>query len=162
EDQPFAVGRRVREPVVVIVAGHRLLLGAVGLHAPDLHQAAAHRVEVDVTAVGRIVRAIVQPRGGGQAALRPTLGGDGVDVEVAPAVGAVGQRLPVGRPAVPVGRGQGRDQARRAAGDRNQVDARLVVLVALVAYHQRFAVGRDAVVVVALAGGARVDQLRRS
>ena len=33
---------------------------AVRLHPPDLHRAAAGRVEVDVAAVGRILRAVVQ------------------------------------------------------------------------------------------------------
>ena len=50
------------------------------------------------------IRAVVQTLGGGQAHfLAGAVRGDGVDVEVAAAVGAVGQRLAVGRNAVQIG-----------------------------------------------------------
>jgi hypothetical protein len=60
ENHPLAVGRDVREPIVVIVEGDLFLIAAVGVHAPDLHVAGALGVEVDVLAVGRILGAIVE------------------------------------------------------------------------------------------------------
>src|SRR6266404_7390125 len=69
---PLAVGRDVGEPAVEVVVRDLLLSGPVGPHAPDLHPSAAHRVEVDVLAIGRVFRPIVQSRSGCKADLVAT------------------------------------------------------------------------------------------
>ena len=150
EDHRLAVGREVREPVVAVVAGDLFLIGAVRLHAPDLHVSGALGVEVNVCAVGRVLGAVVEAGGGGEARFVAARDGDGVDVEVAVALAGEGESLAVGRPAVPVRGSIRRDQARRAAGDGNNVDAGLVIVAGLVADGEELAVGRDAVIVVAM------------
>src|SRR6266700_1592446 len=37
KNDPLSIQRRVREPVVIVIERHLLLLAAVRLHAPDLH-----------------------------------------------------------------------------------------------------------------------------
>lgn len=51
ENDPLAVGREVREPVLEIVVGELLRLTADGPPAQQLHRAGAGGVEVDVSAV---------------------------------------------------------------------------------------------------------------
>src|SRR5207302_8448456 len=94
----------MRKPVVVIAGCDLFLLTAVGFHPPDLHRAAPFRVEVDVLAVGRVVRAVVQTGRCGELLFVPTLDRDGVDVELAVSFAAKGERLAIRRPAMPVGR----------------------------------------------------------
>src|SRR6266576_270046 len=65
-DDPLSVGRDMREPVVEAVVGDLLLTAPVRAHPPDLHPSGARRVEVDVFAVGRVLRPIVQTACGGQ------------------------------------------------------------------------------------------------
>src|SRR5262245_6064572 len=123
EYQPFAVRRGVSEPVVVFVGDDGFLAAAVGMHAPNFHFSGAVGVEVDVFTVGRILRAVVEAGRGGEALFATAGCGDGVDVELAVALGTIRQRLAVRRPAVPIGRREWRDFARLAAGDWQNVDA---------------------------------------
>src|SRR3989449_5772650 len=88
---PLAVGRNVREPVVEAVVRDLLLGGPIGSHPPDLHPSAARRVEVDVRAVGRELRSVVQSRRGRQADLIATGDGDLVDVQLAVALARIHQ-----------------------------------------------------------------------
>src|SRR5205823_1072914 len=62
EHHRLAVWRDVREPVVEIIVGDLLLSASVWSHPPDLHSSASRRVEVDVLAVGRVLRAVVESR----------------------------------------------------------------------------------------------------
>src|SRR3954453_3389342 len=83
EYDPFAIRRRMRKPVVVFVLRHLLWFGAVGMHAPDLHAAAPLGIEVDLFAVRRKIRAIIQPRGGGQSNFISAFHRSAVDIEFA-------------------------------------------------------------------------------
>ena len=62
EDHLLAVGRDVREPVVQLVLGELFLVGAVGLHPPDLHRTGAVGVEVDELPVAGVFGAVVLAR----------------------------------------------------------------------------------------------------
>src|ERR1035441_2342186 len=104
EDHRLAIRRDVGEPVVEAVEGDLLLGAAVGVHAPDLHAAAALGVEVDVLAIGRIFGTIVEALGSSEASLFTSAYRDGVDVELAVTLGTVGECLAVGRPTMPIGR----------------------------------------------------------
>src|SRR6185369_11132227 len=98
------------------------LLRPIRPHAPDLHGTAAFGIEVDVLAVGRIFRAVVEPRRRSEARLLASIDWDGVNIEVPVAVAGKRQGLAVRRPAVPVGRPFLGDTRGRAAFDRNGVD----------------------------------------
>ena len=83
--------------------------------------------------------------------------GDDEHVVIAVSLGAVRQRFAVRRPAVPIRRSERRDECGRAAFDGQRVNARLAVRLRLVADDKSFAVGRNAVVVVATCGEVGVD-----
>src|SRR4051812_40803607 len=153
KNQPFAIGRRVREPVIVFIAGHLFLAAAVWFHAPDLHEAAPVGIEIDVLSIRRVIGAIIQARRSGEAALVTARNGYGVDIEFTVALTAVGHGLSVGRPAMPVRWPQWRDLARLASCDREQINQR-AALLRLIADHQLRAIGRNAVIVIATAGKA--------
>src|SRR6266568_7932176 len=112
----------MRKPVVVFVRGDLLLAGPIRAHAPNLHRAAALRIEVDELAIGRIIRAVIESLRGGQPRLFAAIRGNGVNVEVAVAFRAVSQRFAVGRPAVPIRGTEASDAFGRAAGDGERVD----------------------------------------
>ena len=148
----------MRKPVrVFLVARHLRLVRAVGVHPPDLHDAGAHRVEPDAP-VGRVVRPIVEARRRGEPALVAALDRNRVDVVLALAPCAVGQRPAVRRPAVPVRRAVLGNQTGLAAGRGHDVDQR--VAFGRVADGEPRAIGREAVVVVAARGRPRVEQPR--
>src|SRR6185436_8231806 len=88
-NDPLAVWRDVRKPVVDAVVGDLLLIAPIGSHAPDLHSAGAGRVEVDVFAVGRVLWAVIQSRRCRQARLWPPARACPVNVEVAGALADV-------------------------------------------------------------------------
>ena len=158
EDDPLAVRRRVREPVVELVTGQLLLPRAVRPHPPELHEPRTRRVEVDVTPVRRILRPVVQRLRVGQTHLLAAVNTDPVDVELAAAPARVDEEAAVGRPAVQVrGRARG-DAPRRAAGRGQDVDdGAAFVLARVVADAEPPAVEREDVVVVVRRGEARVD-----
>src|SRR5712692_2296458 len=112
----------MRKPVVVFVRGDLLLAGPIRAHAPNLHRAAALRIEVDELAVGRIIRAVIKSLRGGEPRLFAATRGNGVNVEVAIALRAVSQRFAVGRPSVPIRGTQAGDSFGRSAADRQRVD----------------------------------------
>src|SRR5258708_36886029 len=60
---PFSVRRWMREPIVIIVSRDLLLIGAVRLHPPDLHRTAAFGIEINIFAIGGIVRSVVETFG---------------------------------------------------------------------------------------------------
>src|SRR5688500_4324470 len=103
-DDPFSVGRDVGKPVVVLVEGDLLGMAAVGPHAPDLHRARAHGVEVDVLAVGRVLWAIVERAGRreGRLYLRVDVDGPEIAIVAGLALASTGEDelLAVRRPAV--------------------------------------------------------------
>src|SRR6267378_4933875 len=134
---PLAVGRDVREPVVEVVVRDLLLPGPVGPHAPDLHPSAAHRVEVDVLAVGRVLRSVVESRHGGEADLVATVDRNLVNIEVAVSLADVHEPTSIGRPSVQV-RGPPRGYTfRGAAGCRHRVDDRCAAV-----FHRMIADGQ--------------------
>ena|SRR5438477_8775367 len=104
EDHPFAIRRGVRKPIVRIVGGHAFLIGAVGMHAPDLHGAGTLRIEIDVLAIWRIVRSVVQAFGRGQANFFSAGSGNAENIEVAISFTDKGERLAIRRPSVPIRR----------------------------------------------------------
>ena len=108
----------MREPVVVIVVRYLFLVTAIRLHSPDLHVSGALGVEINVSAVGRVLGAVVESGSSGQAGFLAACSGDGVYVEVVAALAGKGQGLSVRRPAVPVGGRVGGDEAGRSAGRR--------------------------------------------
>jgi hypothetical protein len=111
-------------------------------------------VEVDVSAVGGIFWSVIEAGGGSEAGFFAAGDGKGIDVEVVnsvlQALAGEGDGFAVGRPAVPVRRAVRGDLAGSAAGDGNDVDAGFVIVWRCVADGERLAVGRDAVVVVAV------------
>src|SRR5881396_1425719 len=119
---PSPDGRWMRKPVGVGVVRQLLGLGPIRPHAPDLHFAAAERVVIDEGAVGRIVRPVVEPCTGRDAALVAAGHRNGVDVELAVAAAHEGERLAVGRPAVPETRRLRRDLLGRPAADGKRID----------------------------------------
>src|SRR5690606_1696493 len=139
--------------------GHLLDAAAVGANAPELHRSAPVGIEPYPFPVRCVIRSVIMTATVGEACLFTAGGSDSVDVHVAIACGRVGQRLAVGRPAVPPRGYVFRNPPRHAAIDGQRVDAGLPGF-GLVADDERGAVGRDAVVVVAGRGKAGVDALR--
>src|SRR5437870_9910480 len=82
EYDPFTIRRNMRKPVIVLVVCDLLLSAAVRLHPPDLHRPATNRVEVDVFAIGTVLRAIVQPFSSRKPDLFATLRGYFIDVKL--------------------------------------------------------------------------------
>src|SRR5712691_5725344 len=105
----------MRKPVVEFVRGDLLLAGPIWAHAPNLHRAAALRIEVDELAVGGIIRAVIKSIRGGEPRLFAAIRGNSVNVEVAIALRAVSERFAVGRPAVPISGTQPGDAFGRSA-----------------------------------------------
>src|SRR5580658_1189956 len=93
---PLSIWRDVREPIIQFVRGDLLLLAAVRAHAPDLHDAGALGVEVNVFSVGGILRTVVQPLRSREPRLVPARDGDTVNVELAVALADESQSLSVG------------------------------------------------------------------
>ncbi len=162
KDNPSAVWRRMREPVVVIVVGDLCLLRAVRPHPPDLHRAGALGIEINKFSVRRIIRAVIQTGRGGQTGFFAAGDGNGVNVELAIALAAEGQRLAIRRPAVPIRRRVDCNFARGASRYRNDFNSRFVIYVSLVAYGDQRPVGRNTMVIIALGGIAIIEQLRRA
>ncbi len=157
EDQPFAIWRRVGEPVVVVVFGDLLWVGAVGLHSPDLHGAGAVGIEVDKFAVGGEVGAVVEAIGGGEAGFFAAVCRDGEDSEFSVALATEGEGGSVGGPAVPVGGEIFGDAVGCAAGDGDCVNDGLMRGLGLIANGDGLAVGGQAVIVIAAVGESGVD-----
>jgi hypothetical protein len=86
----------MRKPVVIFVTGNLLLITTIRLHSPDLHRSAAHRVEVDVFAVGAILWPIIQPFSSGDPDFFATFCGYSVDVKFPIPLRSVDQELAVG------------------------------------------------------------------
>src|SRR5262245_33615610 len=55
----LSVRRKVRKPIIELIVGDLLVLGAVRPDSPDLHRAAARGVEVDVLPIRRILSPVV-------------------------------------------------------------------------------------------------------
>ena len=156
---PFAVRRRVGEPVAAVVfEGDLLGVAAVGAYAPELHISAARRVEPDEAAVGRIIGTVVHPFALGELGFAAARDRAGPQIENAvTARRDISQRLTVRRPAVPIRRRLRDDETRLPAAGRENPQARQAVGLAFVADDQPFAVGRQAVVVVELGERTGVD-----
>src|SRR5450631_738447 len=63
KNNPLAVRRNMREPVVEFVVGYLFLSAAVGFHSPDLHRAGAYGIEINIFPVRGIFRTIIKTRG---------------------------------------------------------------------------------------------------
>src|SRR5579864_4643175 len=105
------------EPIVVIVGENLLLIAVVGLHAPDLHVPGALGIEINVFAIGGVLRAIVEAFGSGQPSFFPARHRNCIDVKIAVALADEGQCLSVRRPAMPVGGSIFGEAARGSASD---------------------------------------------
>ena len=80
----------MREPVVEPVVRDLFLPGAVGAHAPNLHETRARGVEIDPLAVGRELGSVVEARRVGETdLLAAAVGRDLVDVILVRAVGGL-------------------------------------------------------------------------
>ncbi len=154
----LVVGGGVGEPVVALVKGELCLATTVGQHAPDLHQAGADRVEVDVLAVGGIFGAVVEAFGSGEADFVAARDRDRIDVVVAVALGAVDEGFAIGGPAVPIAGDEGGDGGGFAAGDGKGVDGGAAGFARGIGDGELFAVGGNAVVVVDAGGKAGGDR----
>ena len=60
KDDPFPIGRDVREPVVVFIESDLFLMATIRFHAPEFHGAGAHGIKINILAVGGILRAIIE------------------------------------------------------------------------------------------------------
>jgi hypothetical protein len=149
----------MREPVAVIIGRDLFLVRTVRLHPPDLHQAGAVGIEINIFSIRGVFRAVIIAGRGGEPGFFAAGNRDGVNIKLAVALGAIGQRFAVGRPAVPVGRRQRRDLPRRTALNRQHENAGFVA-DALVADDELRSIGGNAVVIVAMDGRAGVQQLR--
>src|SRR4029077_15742401 len=105
EDHPLSVGRDVREPVVEIIRRDLFLSAAVRLHAPDLHEAGALGVEVNIFAIRRVVWTIVEPLCGSETSLVAAGDWDGVDIEISISLSDESERGSIRGPAMPIGWG---------------------------------------------------------
>src|SRR5258708_9224931 len=121
EYHPFSVGRNMREPVVGIVGEDLRLIAAVSVHTPDLHVAGALGIEIDVLAVRRILGAVVQALGRGQASFFAASDGDAVNIKLAVALPDKRERLPVRRPAMPIRRAGRGEPPWSAAADGQKI-----------------------------------------
>ncbi len=149
------------KPVVQLVVGQLLLLGPVGPHPPDLHGAAANGVEVDVCAIRRVLRSVVESRGIGQADLRATLHRNFVDVVITPTLRGIGKITVVVRPSVQVRRPLVRDLLRRPTLYGHRInDGLAVVLFGVMADREHRPVERNYMVVIVAGSEVRVDDLR--
>src|SRR5262249_39302750 len=138
------------------------LLAAVGVHSPDLHVTRSHGIEVDVFAIWRVLGAVIEAFGSRESLLFASLRGNRVDVEVPIALADNSERFSIWLPAMPIGRGVLCNWPRCAAGEGKNINLRFVIALRIVTDDELLAVGRDAVVVVAAAGNASVDDLRRT
>src|SRR5262245_34157139 len=150
----------MREPIVVFIGRDLFLLRTVRFHPPDLHQAGAVGAEINRAAIRRIFRAVIEAGRGREPFFFAAIGGDGVNVELTFSFRAVRECLAVRRPSVPARRTELRDQPRRAAFDGQHVNTRNIFRAGLIADDELGAVGRNAVVVVAMDGRAGVDALQ--
>src|ERR1700722_17065772 len=121
-DKPFSVGGDMGEPVVVVVTRDLLLSAAIGFHPPDLHQAAPDGIEVDILAVGRVFRAVIEAGSNSPPDLFAPFRGDLVHIELAIAFAAEDHVFSVRGPAMEVGRTPRCDLFGYPALDGNGVD----------------------------------------
>src|SRR6185437_13862936 len=128
------------------VIGDLLLVASVRVHSPDLHGAVASGAEVNVFTVRRIIRAIVNTFRGSQARLGAPGSGNRVHVIISVTKAHKGQRLPVGRPTMPVRR-RFRDLAWSSAGKRHNINAVVMIFRGLVGDGKLRTVGRKAVII---------------
>src|SRR5436190_7236809 len=115
----------MREPVVIIVLGDLRLIAAIGVHAPDLHQAGPLGIEVNIFFIQRVFRSIIQTGGVGQPEFGSASSRDRVNIEFLVSLAAKSQRFSVRGPAMPVRRARLGDLPRFAAADWENVYERL-------------------------------------
>src|SRR3984885_8754843 len=160
EDHRLTIGRNVRCPVVQIVGGDLLGTGAIRMHAPDLHIPAAIGIEVNVLAVRRVIRVVVNFGACGEGRLGSTVRGDGVDVSAAALDGAGEENRPaIRRPAMPVGAWILGDESRRSSAGRDDVDMRLRLVRAAATDCQPLAVRGKTMTSVAPGEGGNIERL---
>src|SRR2546429_6933020 len=134
------IRRNVWKPIVAIAKRDLFLLASIGPHPPDLHVPGALRVEINVFAIRRIFRAIVQSLGSRKLRLLAPGSGNRVDIKFAVPLADERQRFSVRRPPMPVRRRFLRDASGRAAADRHDIHKGAMLLLRAVADPQLFAV----------------------
>src|SRR5712671_7171315 len=91
KNEPFSIRRWMREPVVQFIRRDLFLFGAVGFHPPDLHRAGTLRVEVNIFSVRRVIRSVIESFRVREAFFLPASRCDGINIELAVALGAINQ-----------------------------------------------------------------------
>ncbi len=110
------------EPVIKLIIGDLFLLTPIWLHAPDLHGARAIGVEIDMFAIRRKFRAIVQTFGIGQTDFLPAFCRNFINIKLPVSFGRINQKFAIGRPAVQIRRSLLGDWLRFAPSNRKRVD----------------------------------------
>src|SRR2546423_2634291 len=101
-----------------------LRCASVGVHAPDLHLAAAIRVVVDELSVGRIVRSVIESGTARNTVFLAATHVDRIDVEFIVATSYERECLTIRRPPMPEARGLGGDFSGYCSSiDRKDVEA---------------------------------------
>src|SRR4029077_11828399 len=103
---------------------------------------------------------IVEPLCGSETSLVAAGDWDGVDIEISISLSDESERGSIRGPAMPIGWGIFGDLPGRAALDGHQINQGAVFFLGLIADGQPFRIRRNAVVVVAAVGEARVDDCR--
>ena len=154
----LSIGRDVWEPVVKLVVGDLLLVAAIGPHPPDLHGAAAGRVEIDILTIGRVFGTIVQARCRGESYFGTALSRNLINIEFAIPLGSVNQPLTIWRPAMQIRMTNGCDAFGSATFHWYGVNNRLVtILFTVVAQTQHLTIERQYVVVVIVGYGVGIN-----
>src|SRR5260370_7742854 len=96
------IRREVRKPIVLFAKRDLLLFATIRAHPPDLHVPGAFGVEVNVFAVGRVFRPIIQSLGGSKSRLLAAGSWNRVDIEIAIPLADEPPCFPFRRPTFPL------------------------------------------------------------
>ena len=92
----FAVWRDVWEPIPEVVVRGLREVRSVRCHPPDLHDAGAIAVKVDVLSIRRVLRTIVESIAHGKPSFLATSSGNGEDSVAKGALSSVGKSFAIG------------------------------------------------------------------
>src|ERR1044071_303417 len=122
KNEPLAIRRRMGKPIVEIIGSDLFLLSPIRFHAPNLHRAGALGIVVNESAIGRVVRPIVETSCRSQACFITARGWHGEDIKFTISFGAISQSASVRRPPMPVTWAERRNTPRQTARKRHDVD----------------------------------------